>query len=160
MNIVPSIARTPLELTTGIRRNKKEKKADWFASANLNTTIHSTFFKKKMKLFIPTYKRTERQLTWNNLPESVREYTYLVCPEKEVEVHTAADRQVIGTPKTIKGIAQTRQWVIENSDDDQVFFADDDQSFKTREEDSYKLRAMVEEDYTEMVLSVLENLKE
>ena len=113
-----------------------------------------------MKLFIPTYKRTERQLTWNNLPESVQEYTYLVCPEEEVEVHTKANRQVIGTPKTIKGIAQTRQWVIENSDDDQVFFADDDQSFKTREEGSYKLRAMVEEDYTEMVLSVLENLKE
>jgi len=112
-----------------------------------------------MKLFIPTYKRLDKQITWGNLPDSIREWTYLVCPEEEVSLHRAAGRQVVGTPPTVKGIAQTRQWVIENSDDDQVLMADDDQSFKTREEGSYKLRAMVEDDYNEMVLSVLENLK-
>ena len=111
-----------------------------------------------MKLFIPTYKRTERQLTWNNLPESIREWTYLVCPEGEVETHVNANRQVIGTPDNVKGIAKTRQWIIENSDDDQVFFADDDQSFKVREENSYKLRPMDETDYQEMVGAVIENL--
>ena len=113
-----------------------------------------------MKLYIPTYKRTNKQITWGNLPDSVKEWSYLVCPEEEEKEHKEAGRQVLVTPKEVKGIAATRQWILENSDDDQVMMADDDQSFRCRFEGGYKLRKMEEEDYTDMFSSVVEYLKD
>jgi hypothetical protein len=113
-----------------------------------------------MKLYIPTYKRTSKQITWGNLPESVKDWSYLVCPKEEEEEHKKLGRQVLATPDEIKGIAATRQWILENSDDDQVMMADDDQSFRCRTEGGYKLRTMEEEDYDSMFSSVVEHLSE
>jgi hypothetical protein len=113
-----------------------------------------------MKLFIPTYRRVEKQRTWDSLPNEVREFTYLVCPEDEVEDHISKGRNVLSIPEGVKGIAQTRQWIIENSDDDQVMMADDDQSFKRRIEGDYKLRDMGVLDYVQMFDKVIELLDE
>ena len=112
-----------------------------------------------MKLFIPTYKRTEKQRTWDNLPDFAKEFTYLVCPESEADAHKAAGRQVFPAPETVKGIAPTRQWIIENSEDDQVMMADDDQSFACRKLDgTYKLRPMEEDDFRDMFVEVIMTL--
>lgn len=50
----------------------------------------------------------------------------LVVPHSEVEAYKAnyPDTEVIGTPKHIRGITPTRQWIIEQWDD--VFMIDDD----------------------------------
>jgi len=104
-----------------------------------------------MKLYIPTYKRVDKQRTWQVLPDSLKEITYLVCPESESAVHVEAGRQVFAAPDSIKGIAATRQWILENSDDDQILMLDDDQSFRCREDSSYKLRPMGDSDYEAML---------
>lgn len=113
-----------------------------------------------MKLFIPTYKRVAKQKTWENLPDFVKEFTYLVCPESESQEHLAANRQVMAAPDSVKGIAATRQWIIENADDDQVLMLDDDQSFRCRMEGTYKLRPMDDSDYRDMLDAASETLKE
>ena len=113
-----------------------------------------------MKLFIPTYKRVKKQKTWENLPDSIKEFTYLVCPESEAKLHKAVNRQVLAVPDSVKGIAKTRQWILENADDDEILMLDDDQSFRCREAGSYKLRPMVDCDYQDMLDAASETLKE
>ena len=111
-----------------------------------------------MKLFIPTYKRVKKQKTWENLPDAVKEITYLVCPESEAKLHKAVNRQVFAAPDSVKGIAATRQWILENADDDQILMLDDDQSFRCREDGSYKLRTMEEGDYQDMLDATVDAL--
>jgi hypothetical protein len=113
-----------------------------------------------MKLFIPTYKRVTKQRTWENLPDSVKEFTYLVCPESEAAAHVQEGRQVFAAPDSVKGIAATRQWILENADDEQILMLDDDQSFRCREDGSYKLRAMGDSDYKDMLIGAKLALKE
>jgi hypothetical protein len=112
-----------------------------------------------MKLFIPTYKRVNKQRTWENLPDAIKEITYLVCPQSEAKLHEAAGRQVFAAPNSVKGIAKTRQWILENADDDQILMLDDDQSFRCRESGSYKLRPMEDTDYDAMIAALEEALK-
>lgn len=113
-----------------------------------------------MKLFIPTYKRVKKQKTWEVLPDAIKEFTYLVCPESEAKLHKAVNRQVLAVPDSVKGIAKTRQWILENADDDEILMLDDDQSFRCREAGSYKLRPMVDSDYQDMLDAASETLKE
>lgn len=112
-----------------------------------------------MKLFIPTYKRVTKQRTWENLPDSLKEITYLVCPQSEAKLHEKEGRQVFAAPNSVKGIAKTRQWILENADVDQILMLDDDQSFRCRETGSYKLRPMKEADYGAMVAALKEALE-
>ena len=112
-----------------------------------------------MKLFIPTYKRTETQRTWDNLPTFAKEMTALVCPKSEAAVHRARGRTVFAAPDTVKGIAATRQWIVENAGCDQVMMADDDQNFSCREEGTYKLRPMEEDDFRAMFDEVRSQLQ-
>lgn len=111
-----------------------------------------------MKIFIPTYKRVEKQKTWDNLPDFVKEYTYVCCPESEAEEHRTAGRQVFSHPDDLLGIAPKRDWIIENSDDDQVMMIDDDQSFACRRDGMYKLRGMEDEDWENMLAEIVHQL--
>lgn len=103
-----------------------------------------------MKLFIPTYQRTDKQKTWDNLPEFVKEFTYLVCGEDEREAHEKAGRQVLVHPEGYHRVAPKRQWIVENAGEDKIVMADDDLSFRCREEGSYKLRPMGDVDFAAM----------
>ena len=103
-----------------------------------------------MKLFIPTYKRTDKQKTWDNLPDFVKEFTYLVCGEDEREAHEKAGRQVLVHPEGFHRIAPKRQWIVENVGEEKIVMADDDLSFRCREDESYKLRAMGDVDFAAM----------
>jgi len=82
-----------------------------------------------------------------------------VCPESEAKLHKAVNRQVMAVPDSVKGIAKTRQWILENADCEQILMLDDDQSFRCRETGSYKLRPMLEEDYTAMLDAASETLR-
>jgi len=111
-----------------------------------------------MKLFIPTYKRTDNQKTWNNLPDSVKEFTYLVCGEDEREDHEKAGRQVLVHPEGFHRVGPKRQWIVKNVGEQKIVMADDDLSFRCREEGSYKLRPMEDADFAAMFDSLEEEL--
>jgi hypothetical protein len=111
-----------------------------------------------MKLFIPTYRRVEKQRTWDNLPNFAKEFTYLVCGEDEREDHEKAGRQVWVHPEGFHRVAPKRQWIVENSSDSKIVMADDDLSFRCREEGDYKLRPMEEDDFRKMFDTLEEEL--
>lgn len=83
-----------------------------------------------MKIFIPTMGRVQSQKTWDRIPKSLHKNTFLVCPRDEVVQHLALGRQVTCCPE--KGIAKTRQWLLDPegyggekfvmTDDDHYFF--------------------------------------
>ena len=111
-----------------------------------------------MKLYIPTYKRPDTQKTWGNLPDFVKEFTYLVCGEEEREIHESAGRQVWVHPEGFHRIAPKRQWIVENTSDQKIVMVDDDLSFRCREDGSYKLRPMQDDDFRAMFDSLEEEL--
>lgn len=100
-----------------------------------------------MKLFIPTYKRTDRQTCWDNLPEEVKEITYLLVRPEEEREHVSRGRQVIVLPEGNSGVGPARQWLLENSGEEKLFMIDDDIVFKRRKKGEYKLRSLEEGEY-------------
>jgi len=82
-----------------------------------------------MRIFIPTLNRGPlRQLTIRELgPKLVKKYNAtLVCPASECKELKAAGFTVL--PCSAKGIAATRQFILDKSDDPYVLMLDDDLS--------------------------------
>lgn len=79
-----------------------------------------------MRIFIPTLKRGPgRQLTHRELgPLNDTYRTTIVCPPDEVNEFYKAGFHVVGCKA--KGIAATRQWILDNTDDPIVLMLDDD----------------------------------
>jgi len=51
----------------------------------------------------------------------------LYVPEQEASDYRATERgQVVGVPQGVRGITKTRNWILDNANDDQVVFVDDD----------------------------------
>jgi len=90
-----------------------------------------------LTIYIPTYKRVNRQTTWSMLPPEVREFTYLVAPPEEAETLDMLGYNVLSCPE--KGIANTRQWIIDQHDTDErgdiLWMMDDDLRFSARRTD-------------------------
>lgn len=88
-------------------------------------------------VYIPTYKRVGRQETWSWLPEEVQQRTYLVCYEEEADTLDMLGYNVLVRP--VKGIANTRQWIVDQHDvathGETVLMLDDDLKFAARRED-------------------------
>lgn len=80
-----------------------------------------------MRIYIPTLGRgPAKQETMKALPAKVRDRyrATLVCPPGEVKALQAAGFTVLPCPK--QGIAATRQFILDKSDDDLVLMLDDD----------------------------------
>lgn len=75
----------------------------------------------KIKIVCPSKGRSSNVMTIKHIPS-----LSLVVPEGEVESYMSnyPDTEVIGTPRHIKGITPTRQWILENFGE--VFMIDDD----------------------------------
>lgn len=87
-----------------------------------------------MRIFIPTYGRSENQVTFYNLPPEIRENTRLVIQEREREKYPGIpvfNKLVL--PPHIQGIGPTRQFLIDNYRT--VLMLDDDLDFATRRTD-------------------------
>lgn len=89
-------------------------------------------------LYIPTYRRVDKQETWERLSDRWKRRTFLVaCPD---EVGPLRDRgyRVLECP--MEGIAATRQWIIDQHDTeilgDVLMMMDDDLLFYKRRADS------------------------
>ena len=89
-----------------------------------------------MNIYIPTYKRTDKQITLGNLPKSLYDQTYLVCVEEEAEELSKYGAKILVTPPEVKGIGPTRQYVIDNAKDKHILFLDDDLKFYRRNEEA------------------------
>jgi hypothetical protein len=82
-----------------------------------------------MRIFIPTMGRpVERQYTLRELPKQVRERykPVLVAPPADAKTLRGAGFEVWEC--RAKGIAATRQWILDNSEDPLVLMLDDDLS--------------------------------
>lgn len=80
-----------------------------------------------MNIYIPTLGRLETQLTWDLLPDFIRDRTLLVVPPDEVTEHFRRGRAAIACPET--GIAKVREWIIHfarDHGDNRIGVLDDD----------------------------------
>lgn len=107
----------------------------------------------EMLIMIPTYKRVGKQATWDRLPDALREYTLIVCPEDEVTKHAAAGiplDNLMAQPADITTISEKRAWMFrwayETGELDKVFMMDDDLSIEGRTEDGRLLRSGATDD--------------
>lgn len=110
-----------------------------------------------MKIYIPTYKRTERQRTLERVCKKWKERTYLVGVSDEYSVLKKFHDNVLICP--VKGIAATRQWIVENADDDKILMMDDDMDFDTRiSKDDWHLRMLEVEEFDGLASAIEKGL--
>ena len=87
-----------------------------------------------MRIFIPTMGRPNTQKTLTALPPSLRAITTLVVPMGEINTYSIGRKEmVVGTK--VKGIAATRQWIMDNSPTDHLVMLDDDLAFFKKDKD-------------------------
>lgn len=94
-----------------------------------------------MNVFIPTYKRLDRQPTATALAKAGVPCTLVVRPEEAPGAAGVAAKlvqqyggpvSVWQLPEGIENIGQTRQWIMENTDEEVVIMMDDDLAFACR----------------------------
>ena len=67
-----------------------------------------------MQLFIPTYRRLEKQTTWNLLPEWLKQQTLLVVHPDEADEHRNRGRRILICP--VQGsISRVREWIVKGA---------------------------------------------
>jgi hypothetical protein len=81
----------------------------------------------KAIIAIPTLGRIGNQVTLNQLPESWKERTFLICPPEE---HGKHGHQTISCP--LNGIHKVRQWIMHNIEAKAIIQLDDDMKFRVR----------------------------
>lgn len=90
-----------------------------------------------LTIYIPTHRRVDRQLTWSWLPEAAKAHTWLVATPDEAEGLDLLGYPVLACPAS--GIADTRQWIIDQHDVDRLgpvaWLIDDDLRFLVRRTD-------------------------
>lgn len=91
-------------------------------------------------LYIPTYRRVDRQVTWRSISPAWAAHTLLVSPPDEAPLLRAKGYPVLETPPHVKGIGPTRQWVLDQhdpaTDGRLAILLDDDLQFARRRLDT------------------------
>lgn len=87
-----------------------------------------------MELFILTHKRYHKQVTWNSLSEELKQSAKLVVVHGEASKY---DKKypIIETPEGLKGVSNTRQWILDNATENKIVMLDDDLTFARRRKD-------------------------
>ena len=80
-------------------------------------------------IYIPTLGRPN-QITWDGLPNFVKDITYLLIQPHEVELHK--DKQTVVLPEGLKGITNARRFIYEYAKNQRYFVLDDDCKFAHR----------------------------
>jgi|TARA_R110000796_G_scaffold173614_1_gene290585 hypothetical protein len=102
-----------------------------------------------MIIYIPTYRRTDNQVSIKSIPKKWLKNTYLVCEDCEKEELLQYHDQIIVLPDDIKGIGNIRQYIIEYTSDPHILYIDDDLKFFKR--DDKKLKLVTEEQMNELL---------
>lgn len=92
---------------------------------------------KDLTIVINTLGRINNQITWRNLPEAIREYTYLSVQKHEFHEYPKG-YSLIMLPEEVKNLPQTRQWLIDTIQTRFLLIMDDDLSFFTRRNGDHK----------------------
>lgn len=106
-----------------------------------------------MIIYIPTYGRVHKQVTLSNLPSELRKTAVLVVYQEEADMF--GDQPVLICPKTVRGIAAKRQFIIDHhnktQDDPRLVMLDDDLRFFTRRtDDPTKFQPATDDDLSEL----------
>lgn len=88
-----------------------------------------------MKIYIPSYKRSSGAGTARFIPEEWRDRTYFVVVPEEEELYRRKSPGIGVLVCPEKGIANTREWILWNADDDKILMMDDDLRFDVRRMD-------------------------
>lgn len=90
-------------------------------------------------LYIPTYRRPEKQVTWRSVSAAWRQHTALVAYPEEADTLRAKGYPVRETQQQVRGISHKRQWILDQHsierDGQWAIMADDDFQFATRRTD-------------------------
>lgn len=87
-----------------------------------------------MHIYIPTYRRVDKQKTWSGLPADIRQRTTLVCVAEEAQaLRRATGARVLVQPPHIKTISAKRQWIVDQCDAEKLVMLDDDLRFCARD---------------------------
>lgn len=89
----------------------------------------------RIKIFITTYGRRDKQITFSHLPESVKRHTLLVVSKGEADYHLERNRKVLICPVQGKGLTGVRQWILEYCNRKQIrkmILLDDDLQPETK----------------------------
>lgn len=109
-----------------------------------------------MRILIPTYGRTACQTTFDGLPDAVRRRVNFVVQHRELAAWKARMfpselDMLIVLPPSVRTIAATRQWLLDNLADTRVLMLDDDLTFyRRRDDDPTRLRAPTTDELHEM----------
>jgi len=109
-------------------------------------------------IFIPTSGRTGRQTTLHSLrvSDELLSKTILVVPEDEYEEYEEEyGLEVDVLACNAKGIAATRQYIVDNCETPYLFMLDDDMVFFRREFESVKLAKATPEELEDMFSTLL-----
>ena len=113
------------------------------------------------KIYIPTYGRVGKQITFNALPEKWKKKTVLVIHEKEKDLHQGYP--VLICPEQGKGIAPVRKWIAEYADMTRYAVLDDDICFmKTKQKDEVAVnnRKLRPEEFEELIIKINQAMDE
>lgn len=85
----------------------------------------------QLRIYIPTYRRTENQKTFRLMPRKWRKRVTFVCDKEDAPKleHALKGKQyakIWVVPKSVKTIAQKRAWIIENTSATILLMLDDD----------------------------------
>ncbi len=100
----------------------------------------------KTLYYIPTRDRAKRQRTLRNMPKGLLFKTYVVCEEDQYDDYVKHNEDIINRRRIIPFppewgnfivdgygcFSDKKQWILEGSDADYIFFLDDDLAFDYR----------------------------
>lgn len=115
------------------------------------------------KIYIHTYGRHDRQVTWDRLPPAVRKDTVLVVQHRERKLYDAYPIKVL--PKNIETLSPTRHHILHklhdvDNDGPGLVMMDDDLRFCVRrEDDPTKFRSATGKDVEAMFKAVFKLLR-
>lgn len=89
------------------------------------------------RIYIPTLGRVTDQITYDNMPQWVKDITYLVVQPYEYDLMKAVypNGNVLSLPENDYGILHTRKWIVDTAGDSIFSMIDDDIVFWKRNVD-------------------------
>ena len=87
-----------------------------------------------LTIVIPSSGRSDRQITLEQLPDSVLSLVKLAVPESKVSDYSGWNTLLWSIPNMVKGISSTRKYLMENCKTRYLAMLDDDMVFAYRED--------------------------
>ena len=106
--------------------------------------------KKLNRIYIPTLGRVDKQITYENMPQFVKDITWFVVQphEEKLFIEKYPKGQIKVLPENVKGIAKTRKWIMDDGENDCYAMFDDDITFWRRNVDRKSLKKNAEKSNT------------